>query len=656
MAAKIANPKNRISRGGDMNIQVFLSGSALNGLVRVDFGKARSHGPGFLAVAGLLFSSFPASAQALPANADTTCIVTPSQFAGWFQKNSVTPNGIVNPANSLTFIPNSNCSFYQWSEQMFLWLNSPAPVSYGGGGGTIFNSPTFFDVSPTNSSGQRTLISHVAGVIRPFPVPLRTKQVGPDGLQVIFDTAGRMLEVAPAKTSTAGKPLILNAAGRQVEIGSATVANGKAVFLDTAGRPIAGAKPILAKPLMDKALLAVQPRAVVPVGKFPLPAKTAPMLIVQKFSIGANIIFIDPFGNPDPVEQGQAEDDSVLETQAGSLVYYTIFVNDVYAYFLTGAKTGGITPAPTLFPTATADLTKIVNFALTKGKTFPDPNALAIEVKASWVDASTLSNPGTYITMNATVPVYSPACPPFPVNPAVTMCTASGSTQTKLLALVGMHVVGSVQGHPEMIWSTFEHVGNTPLGAYTYSVGGAPTPVPQSTAGSWLFSAPGSTGPFNDPHMATAGANIKAASGFSISPSDTLRVKAFGAATDLLPLNTTVPSATEANTDIISINNSVRGMLMNPDVRANYLLSGATWTFGGAAPTFNSAMPPMNNSNQVGTSFLTNSTLETYQQGLDSTSLKGSTNCFTCHNGGTSLAPTVPDGLSHIFSDLQPLP
>jgi membrane associated rhomboid family serine protease len=25
-----------------------------------------------------------------------------------------------------------------------------------------------------------------------------------------------------------------------------------------------------------------------------------------------------------------------------------------------------------------------------------------------------------------------------------------------------MHVVGSVKGHPEMIWSTFEHVSNTP--------------------------------------------------------------------------------------------------------------------------------------------------------------------------------------------------
>ena len=33
------------------------------------------------------------------------------------------------------------------------------------------------------------------------------------------------------------------------------------------------------------------------------------------------------------------------------LVYYTIVVNDVYAYFLTGNKTGGITPAASDFPT-----------------------------------------------------------------------------------------------------------------------------------------------------------------------------------------------------------------------------------------------------------------------------------------------------------------
>jgi hypothetical protein len=627
--------------------------SILSGLFCSNFRRAGEHRRGFIAVAGLVCLSGFAAAQSLPTDVDATCTFTPSQFAGFFLTNTVTVNGVVNPANSLTFVANSNCSFYQWAEQMFLWLNSPAPSFYGGGG-PIFNSPTFYDVSPPNSSGQRTLIAHVAGVIRPFPLPLRTTQVGPDGLQVIFDKAGRMLEVQPAKTTANGVQLIQNARGREVEIGRVTVENGKAVFLDRAGRPIAGAKPILQKPLLDKSLEAVRLR-VVPVGKFPLPAKVVPILIVQRFIFGGITIFIDPLGELDPVEQGQA-DDSVLASQTGSLVYYTISVNDVYAYFLTGAKTGGITPFPSLFPTTSADLTNIVNFGLTKGKVFPDPNALAIEVKASWVDASTVSNPSSYITINASVPTYTPSCPPIPPAPSTPLCTATGSQQTKLLALVGMHVVGSVQGHPEMIWSTFEHVGNTPLSTYTYNGSSGVETQTQSTAGTWLFSSSGSGGPFNSPHMQTSGANIQAIAPFTVSASDTLRWKAFGAATDLTPLNLTVSSATAANTDIISINNSVRGLLASGDTRANYIMSGATWTFGGVAPTFDTATPPANNSNQVGTSFLTNSTMETYQQGQDSTSQNAATNCFFCHSSGSSLSPNVADGLSHIFQPLQPLP
>lgn len=97
-------------------------------------------------------------------------------------------------------------------------------------------------------------------------------------------------------------------------------------------------------------------------------------------------------------------------------------------------------------------------------------------------------------------------------------------------------------------------------------------------------------------------------------------------------------------------------MLLGGDIRGNYIFSGATWTFGGAAPTFNFTSP--NQTNQVGASFLFNSTMETYQQGTDTTST-GAFNCFTCHNdNGNSnpLSPNVVDGLSHIYAVLKQLP
>src|SRR6185369_2461920 len=101
-------------------------------------------------------SSWFSSAQSLPTDAQTTCTVTAPVFASWFESGSVTLNGVVKPADSVNFPNIPNCSFHQWSEQMFLWLTSPAPAKYGGGGGRIFNSPAFYDVSPPDASGDRT--------------------------------------------------------------------------------------------------------------------------------------------------------------------------------------------------------------------------------------------------------------------------------------------------------------------------------------------------------------------------------------------------------------------------------------------------------------------------------------------------------------------
>jgi len=303
-------------------------------------------------------------------------------------------------------------------------------------------------------------------------------------------------------------------------------------------------------------------------------------------------------------------------------------VNNVYAYMRTGAVDGGITPAPTQFPTTQADLNKITSFAAAHGKTFPDPDALAIELKSSWVEAAGLANINSYITMDATVPTFDKS------NPA--QWVPNGQKTVKL-AMVGMHVVGSTAGHPEMIWATFEHIGNTPNGTYTYTnTSNAKVTVQQATAGTWLFSASNSAGPFNASHMLYNDPNIDAIAPFKVSPSDTIRWKAWGAAFGVSP-NPIDGSDTASNTEIIAINNSVRGQLVGGDVRSSYIMTGSTWTIGGAAP---------NATNQVGTSRLANSTMETYQQGTSNSA--GGTNCFSCH--GTNQV-----GVSHIYNALNPL-
>ena len=83
-------------------------------------------------------------------------------------------------------------------------------------------------------------------------------------------------------------------------------------------------------------------------------------------------------------------------------------------------------------------------------------------------------------------------------------------------------------------------------------------------------------------------------------------------------------------------------MMPAGDVRNNYYMVGATWTKGGASP---SGQYP--NGNEFGTSVLSNTTMETYQQGTSNTNV-GAANCFDCHSTNTTF-------VSHIFPVLKPL-
>ena len=568
---------------------------------------------GLLCVLGLTIMVLtPARTRAgnpqLPADAQTTCTVASAEFKSWFG-GTVTVNGAVTPADSINFPNIPNCSFYQWAERMFLWLTSPTDI------GHTFDSPGFFDVSPEDANGKRTFLLHPL-VGNRHNLSLRAAQVGPNRLPVIFDKAGRMLEVQPPQLAASGKLIVLNDSGQVVEVEHSKLENGKPIFLDKSGKPIVNGKPVPQQKLKPKMEL----------------HKLNTSRIVQKVVIGHTPVFITLDGTVVAVEQGQAVDNAVLEAQTGSLVYYATMVNDVFAYFASMEKSQNLNDP---FPTTQGDLNRIIQFAASHGKTFSNPNALAIEVKSSWVEVTQgLSNIGSYITMTATIPTYDTTNP--------TKWVPNGQ-KTVSLALVGVHIVGSTSAHPEMIWATFEHVNNTPLATYTYNSSSGPQTVSPSTSGPWLFSASVPTS--NDPHMHTVGHNIEATPSHTISPSDTIRWKSWGAASDVSP-NPIDPDTTASNTEILSINNSVRGMLASGDVRSNYIMTGATWTIPGTPP-----VPP---GNQVGTSQLANSTMETYQQGQDTTAKNGGTNCFTCHQDDTNPA-LVTTRLSHIYVPLQPL-
>jgi hypothetical protein len=586
-----------------------------------------------------------ASAQSLPGDAKATCTVSNSDFKKWFVSGSPSLNGAVNPANSINFSnPVDNCPFYQWAEHMFMWLTSPAPAIYGGGA-RVFDTDVFYDITPPNGSGKRKFIQHSAGTSHLFA--LRAAQVGPHGLPALLDAQGRLIEVVTAPIAPSGNPLVTNAAGQQVEVKSVTKGPGnKAVLVDTTGKPI-NVQFLQRSQSVPKERIQTMMRSALNANPS-LQSVTIEGLnsdtTVEKLVLGTGTIFVSLSGNVVEVEQGQA-DASVLLTHSNHLIYFAILANDVYAEFRTAVKDSGISPAPTQFPTTQSELNKIQTFATSHGKPkFTDGDALTIEIKTSWVDASTLgSSSKDYITTTGIVPEYDTS------NPK--KWKATGKTKTLTLALVGMHVVGSAKGHPEMIWATFEHKGNTPLATYEYISTTGKKTESQKTTGTWLFSASGSSGPFNNPHADYfSPPDITALSGFKIDGSDTLREKAFGGASNQTP-NPLISSTADSNTQVISINNDVHDHMKSAkasaDIRNNYIMFGATWTAGGVPPS-----TPFPMGNEVGTSLLTNTTMETYVQGPD-TKANG-TNCFSCHLGNM-LGTSGGNGLSHVFGTVDPL-
>ncbi len=630
---------------------------------------------GVASAAALLgLSSMVATAQVLPSDAQLSCTVPSATFNGWFDSGTPSLNGVVHEANGLTFPdttipPNSpplntvNCNFYQWSKQMFMWLTSPAPQTYGGGK-YIFASSAFFGVSPAANTvaGTRNLLSQGSG---PFLFTARLPQQGPHGLPVVSTPSGQLFEVRRVTLAPGKKLQLRNAANQLVTITNAVRVKGAAPQLIGPDR-----KPVqlkLAAPVPGRELNLAE---AIQHHRF--------SGIISQVVVNHVPILFNSANEQVNTEEGQAGGGGVLVTQptagrpTGTIVYYLLQVNDVYGYFLTGNKTHAFTASE--FPTTPTDLAAITNFAFSKyHKTLPDANALAVELKSSWVEASTLPDPQDYVTMTAAIPVYNQ-----PANSnSWTRVTGPGGTKTVLMAMLGMHVVGSTKGHPEMIWATFEHYNNAPDNCYAYvNTSGATVttpplvnnacPLATATTGNWTLTPSGTTTGFNPQNMtydSSTGAIVSTAPAVN-GPLPVLRWYPWGASSDVPPNGPAVTVA-GSNTEIISINNNINSLMTaasaGADVRDNYRLIGATWTADGLNPT-------LPTTRQVGTNVLNNATMETFQQGADGLAADG-TNCFSCHTGNYTQGKPLPPntmlggdgpgggnggGLSHIYFELAP--
>ncbi len=239
------------------------------------------------------------------------------------------------------------------------------------------------------------------------------KQVGPNKLPVVIDKQGRLFELDPDPKNA--KPLELNeVSGKKVHISSVQrLTDGKRLFRDDQGQAI---EPKLSVP--------TTPPAGKDSGQPPSPGRA------QKFEVNGAAVLLDDAGDVIDVEVGQANASEALIAQNGSLIYYGIAVNDVFAIYRT--MLGATVPAGKLFPTTQGELDTITAFATTNGRTLANPSALAIEIKTAWIEADGLTDLSSYITTKATVPVFDKTDP--------NSWKPNGKKETTL-ALVGVHVV-----------------------------------------------------------------------------------------------------------------------------------------------------------------------------------------------------------------------
>ncbi|MDB5680066.1 hypothetical protein [Sphingomonas bacterium] len=577
-----------------------------------------------LGVAGTALAlslAVPGHGQTIPTDAQPICAVSAPAFAAMFESGTPTLNGVVKPADSQVNL-SPNCGFFNWTEQMYLWLTSPAPSRYGGGGRIMF-SPTFYTVSPPfveNGQTRRKFIQNNPRL--PINMFLRATELGPHMLPATITKTGQLVEVARPDPRKPVAPVVRASNGALVRLTDAKRTSSGEVQLFSAGKPIVARKltlPMIKRPMVKMPagpMMAVVPRA-----------EVANAIQARKIVINGLPILIDSNSNVIDVESGQAGGGGVLLSQNGSLIYYITAVNDVFAYSRTMRGAAVIPDNTSLtMPLTAADANAIVAFAAAHGRTIVDPEALAIETKSSWVEASAVPNPQDYVTVRATIPTFTKSTDPVT---HVETWTPSGQ-KTVTLAMAAIHVVGSTLGHGEMVWGSFEHFGNSPNAAYTYNSTSGPNPktVPQSTAGTWLFAPSNSAGPFNAETASWNDVTGAITGEPAVLPMAVMRMHPWGS----------VGTNASMNTQVISSTASIMGMLLAGDVRRNYFQIGTTWTIGGAAP---------NGSNEVGTNLLANSTLETFMQANASGSNPG-TNCFDCHQ-------TNKTTVSHSYNMLKPL-
>lgn len=302
----------------------------------------------------------------------------------------------------------------------------------------------------------------------------------------------------------------------------------------------------------------------------------------------------------------QAGPDGILVDQNGRIVYYSIYIDDVFSKFVTDNKLNTIAGLRGFDP----------NVAFPVG---------TLSLKAAWKVVGPNEQLSGYFTRKATINPLVKKGNDFYIDPS--------RTEDVTVALVGFHIAGTVAHHAEMIWASFENVANAPDLAVSLS---NVTPDTIVSDKDWTFYK--AKTPFSGCNVNPAG------SGTQTLDEKTQQMSPVTQVCRLYPYGSGADKASNA-ANIQSINADTQKRL--DDVWKNYFEIGAIWFDTGAGKPLQPECSFQPGSLQcgvvvTGSTHLSNATIETFTQSqsvLD--------NCFACHNTVQRFAPKP---------DLDPLP
>lgn len=301
----------------------------------------------------------------------------------------------------------------------------------------------------------------------------------------------------------------------------------------------------------------------------------------------------------------------------GDTVYYAIHVNNTLKHMADSMK---------------AVMLASQNF--NNSQTFP---VGSFELKTSWVKLNAIKQSdrsGYYCT------------------------TASIYGQTDSVALLGMHVVGVVENHPEFIWATFEHHDMAPK--YNWSTATDSSEVPVTSADNMLFFKAGAQANASDIQYKTP-----------TQSQNVFTVYTYG--DPRIPQNefmATCQQQPENYDNVDSLNACVARHLSG--IWNNYFYNGAVWINTEHIPTLQEQADTLNalgntlgqaNPGKIARGSLGafNITMETFVQNYTDTiynqNVNQLTNCLSCHTAQATIKigdqkfknQKSPLYLSHLF-------